>query len=115
MLSTLPAQLRSLAAVDEIERIIETMSKYGTSPLRRGFCWGYDMFLTDEELAELTGIKKGHNGKTREELQCEHLRRIGIPFYPNARGRPVVVAATLTERQAEKPRPRWQPKVLHMR
>jgi len=74
------------------------------------------MFLDDEQLAKLTGIRTGKDGKTREQLQCEHLRRVGIPFYPNARGKPVVVAeALLGHHQAEQPKPKWQPKVLQMR
>jgi len=71
------------------------------------------MFLTDKQLAELTGIRIGRNGKTREQLQCEHLRRVGIPFYPNARGKPMVLLdALLGQRHAEAKKPKWQPKVL---
>lgn len=74
------------------------------------------MFLTDDQLAELTGIRTGKDKKKREQLQCEHLRKMGIPFYENARGKPVVVAAALLGRaQAEQPKPKWQPKVLQMR
>lgn len=73
------------------------------------------MFLTDEQLADLTGIKKGQNGRRREELQCEHLRRIGVPFFPNARGKPMVVIEALTGRTIEPPKPKWQPKVLRTR
>ncbi|MBV6304879.1 DUF4224 domain-containing protein [Candidimonas humi] len=73
------------------------------------------MFLNDEELAELTGIRKGRDGKSREQLQCEHLRKVGIPFYPNARGKPVVVTEALIGRQPEPSKPKWQPKVLQLR
>lgn len=70
------------------------------------------MFLDDEQLAELTGIRTGKKGKSREELQCEHLRRVGIPFYPSARGRPVVVYEALVGRSPELAKPKWIPKPL---
>lgn len=73
------------------------------------------MFLTDEQLAEFTEIRTGRGGKTREELQCEHLRKIGVPFYPSARGKPMVVAEALAGlKKAEVPKPAWVPKVLRM-
>ncbi|PTR17461.1 uncharacterized protein DUF4224 [Nitrosospira sp. Nsp2] len=64
------------------------------------------MFLTPEEIATLTGRKlKG--------AQVAQLRTMGIPFYVNAVGRPVVVRSALESKQQEKqPKPRWQPKVL---
>jgi hypothetical protein len=43
------------------------------------------MFLTSDEVGELTGIKRGRDGKTAHHLQCEHLRLKAIPFYVNAR------------------------------
>ncbi|HCN72337.1 MAG TPA: hypothetical protein DIS96_11715 [Pusillimonas sp.] len=73
------------------------------------------MFLTDEQLADFTEIRTGKGGKTREQLQCEHLRKIGVPFYPSARGKPMVVAEVLTGRKIDNPKPKWQPKVLQMR
>lgn len=75
-------------------------------------------FLSAEEMAELTGIKTGRriNGKTvrREQLQSEWLRSAGIPFYINARGRPIVVRENMTGRAApaEQPRSAWQPRAL---
>jgi hypothetical protein len=53
------------------------------------------IFLSAEDVTELTGIKKGRDGKTREELQCEHLRKHGVPFIPNAAGRPIVAKAAI--------------------
>ena len=41
-------------------------------------------FLTGAEIAELTGIRTGKNGRTREQLQIEQLARIAIPHYVNA-------------------------------
>lgn len=75
------------------------------------------MFLTDEQIAELTGIKRGVSGKRREELQCEHLRKVGIPFFPNARGKPMVVAEALIgtrhHAQESQSKAKWTPKVLN--
>lgn len=53
------------------------------------------LFLTQEELAELTGIKRGRDGKSRNQLQCEHLRMFGVPFIPNAAGEPKVARSAI--------------------
>lgn len=53
------------------------------------------LFLTTEEVAELTGIKTGRNGKTRAQLQCDHLRKVGIPFYPTAAGEPKIARSII--------------------
>ncbi|WP_186104530.1 DUF4224 domain-containing protein [Burkholderia gladioli] len=72
-----------------------------------------DLFLTAEEVAELTGIGIGRKGQTREELQVAWLRTSGIPFWTNARGRPIIARAFFTGQKTEvPPRPKWQPKVL---
>lgn len=72
-----------------------------------------DLFLTAEEVAELTGIRTGRRGKSREELQVAWLRTSGIPFWVNARGRPIIARARITGRPAEPPpRPKWQPAAL---
>lgn len=77
-------------------------------------------FLNAEEMAELTGIKTGRriNGKTvrREQLQAEWLRSAGIPFYINARGRPIVVRENMTGKSgaSEQPRIAWQPRALRV-
>lgn len=73
-----------------------------------------ETFLSAEEVAELTGIQTGRRGKTREQLQVEWLRTSGIPFWTNARGRPIIARAAIEGRQAteEQPRKKWQPKVL---
>lgn len=55
------------------------------------------MFLTPDELAELTGRKI-------KSKQIEALRRMGLPFHVNACGKPVVsVAAIDGHRQAIAP------------
>lgn len=72
-----------------------------------------DTFLSAEEVAELTGIMVGRRGKTREELQVEWLRTSGIPFWTNARGRPIIARAAIVGREAaEQPKKKWQPKVM---
>lgn len=72
-----------------------------------------DTFLSAEEVAELTGIMVGRRGKTREELQIDWLRTSGIPFWTNARGRPIIARAAIVGREAaEQPKKKWQPKVM---
>lgn len=54
------------------------------------------MFLTADELVELTGRKI----KTK---QIEALRRMGLPFHVNAVGKPVVATATIEGRKEAAP------------
>lgn len=62
------------------------------------------MFLDDEELFQLTG-------RRQKARQIEQLRRMGIPFWINAGGRPVVTRAALEgKKDAAKPEPKWEPK-----
>lgn len=63
------------------------------------------MFLTPEEIAELTGRKL-------RRLQVEQLRTMGIPFYVNAVGRPVVVRSVLENKKEAAPKPKWQSPML---
>jgi len=61
------------------------------------------MFLTSDELAELTGRKI-------KSKQIEALRRMGLPFHVNAVGKPVVPAAAIEGRKQAAPvAPVWQP------
>ena len=63
------------------------------------------MFLTREELRELTG-------RARKAAQIDQLRRMGIPYYLNAAGRPVVARAVI-EGGKQKSQPQtWRPAVL---
>jgi hypothetical protein len=73
-----------------------------------------DTFLSPEEVAELTGVRIGRRRKTREELQVEWLRTSGIPFWTNARGRPIIARSAIDGKpaRAEPPKKKWQPKFL---
>lgn len=66
-----------------------------------------EMFLTKEELVTLTGRKlKG--------LQIEQLRKMGLPFFINAIGHPVVARVTIEGRPTETPAPKkkWRSNAL---
>lgn len=72
------------------------------------------LFLTCEEIAELTGIKKGKNGKTRNQLQVEQLRLMGVAFFVNACGRPIVTHAAIegNKQLAQEKSPTWKPAIV---
>ena len=72
------------------------------------------MFLTNEQVAELSGIKAGRAGKSRATRQSEELKRMGIPHYVNAINRVIVVRAVIEGRKDVRPAPppRWEPGVL---
>lgn len=53
-----------------------------------------NMFLTQEELVEFTGRKN-------KSKQIEVLRRMGLPFWVNAVGKPVVSVAAIVGRKAD--------------
>nr|WP_246216305.1 DUF4224 domain-containing protein [Paraburkholderia agricolaris] len=67
------------------------------------------MFLSTQELVQLTGRKV-------KAKQIDALRRMGIAFFVNALGRPVVARAAIEgkgEAVRERPvRSSWQPRVL---
>lgn len=52
-------------------------------------------FLNASELADLTGVRIGKDGKTREQRQVAELKRMKIPHFVNARGCPVVARAVV--------------------
>lgn len=52
-------------------------------------------FLDGSEIATLTGIKSGRDGVTRDVLQAQQLRRMGVAHWINARGAPVVPRAAV--------------------
>lgn len=76
------------------------------------------MFMTPAEVAELSGIRTGrrlgNRSMTREQLQADWLRSQGIPFYINARGRPMIIKAVLLGGSSAPPqaKPAWQPRVV---
>lgn len=65
------------------------------------------IFLQPTEVAELTGVRSGRDGKTREARQIEALRKMKIPHYVNAVNRPIVARAII-EGGATKPPPSTQ-------
>lgn len=66
------------------------------------------MFLTKDELAVLTGRKL-------KSYQIEALRRVGIPFFVNAIGHPVVTRSAIeggNKTAAKPPGKEWEPRVF---
>ncbi|MGC2459261.1 MAG: DUF4224 domain-containing protein [Gallionellaceae bacterium] len=64
----------------------------------------YFLFLTDEELHELTGF-------TRKARQIAQLRKMGIPFHINGCGKPKVTRSAIEGgimRQPAQQRLAWQ-------
>lgn len=59
-------------------------------------------FLDPADVAFLTGIKRGRNGQSRDELQAAQLRQMGVPFYLNAARRPIVARAAVEGGQVSK-------------
>jgi hypothetical protein len=65
-----------------------------------------NMFLTKEEVTELTGRKT-------KSKQVEQLRKMPIPFWLNAAGAPIVARSTIEGKPTATPqRPTWEPNVL---
>lgn len=58
------------------------------------------MFLTQEQVVELTGL-------TQPAAQRRWLSRLAVPFRVRADGRPVVMVADLTMTEAPPVRPRF--------
>lgn len=69
------------------------------------------IFLTSDEIRELTGISRGKAGKAREQLQAASLRTMKIPFYLNAVGRPIVARAVIegVATSAQVSPKKWEP------
>lgn len=65
-----------------------------------------DTFLKIDEIKELTG-------RTKIALQIAQLSKMGIPFFVNAVGRPVVPRTAIEGgRATAQPKKAWVPKVL---
>jgi hypothetical protein len=69
------------------------------------------MFLTPAEVADLTDIRTGKAGRTREQLQIEALHRMRIPFLVSAAGRPKIARATIegSNQKSNDSGPGWEP------
>lgn len=74
------------------------------------------IFLTPEEVAELTGVRTGRGGKRREELQAQTLSAMGVPHFVNRVGRPIVARAVIEggrKAEPERTAPAWAPSLAH--
>ncbi len=73
-----------------------------------------EAFLEPAEVAELTGIRGGYKGKTREQRQIEQLKAQKIPFFLTIAGRPKVARAVIEGRQSAQAEPvaSWEPGVM---
>ena len=69
------------------------------------------MYLNRQEIAHLTGIKIGKDGKTREQLQIAALKSLHLPHYINAAGRPVVVRTVMQGGIPAANKPKWESSV----
>lgn len=70
-------------------------------------------FLSSADVAELTGIARGRKGRSREELQVDQLRAMGIAFRINARGRPIVTWDAVNGLSSKQEAPAaWQSNIL---
>ncbi len=69
-----------------------------------------DTFLTQQEVEYLTGRRV-------KAKQAEILRRMGVPFFLNAGGRPIVTRVAIEGRggAVELSKPKWVPRVLEGR
>lgn len=54
-----------------------------------------DTFLSPAEVAELTDVRTGKSGRTREQLQIATLKTMRVPFHVSAIGRPKVARAII--------------------
>jgi hypothetical protein len=71
------------------------------------------MFLSQDDIEELTGVSQGKAGKTRFELQIAALKKMKVPHYVNAAGRPVVARAVIEGgTQPEIRQPTWEPRLV---
>ena len=61
-------------------------------------------FISEEDVATLTGRKI-------KSCQVEQLRKMGIAFYINAAGRPVVPRSSIEGRPQEQIEKAWEPNI----
>jgi hypothetical protein len=71
------------------------------------------IIVPEKDMDEITGIKIGRSGRSKYQMQCEFLRRTGIPFIENAKGRPIVAIAAIEGRKQKEEtiKPSWQPRL----
>jgi hypothetical protein len=70
------------------------------------------LFLSEDQVDQLTGLLRGKDGKSKHDLQCVHLREKGIVHFVNARGRPVVPLTAINGQRQVPARPKWQPTLV---
>jgi hypothetical protein len=65
------------------------------------------VFLDEDAIRKLTGC-------AQKARQVEQLRRMGVPFWINARGKPVVACSALEgSKKPEKPVKKWESTYLN--
>lgn len=70
----------------------------------------HNTFLSPAEISDLTDIRAGKDGKTREQRQIAALRRMKIPFHESAIGRPKVARAVINGGvETQQPSSAWEP------
>lgn len=70
-----------------------------------------NIFLTEDQVDDMTEIKRGKAGQNKYQRQATHLRQQGIPFTESARGRPIVARSAIEGRtQPGITTKAWQPK-----
>ncbi len=79
-----------------------------------------EVFLTEVQVDELTGIRRGKTLEagtayarkaSKYERQEAYLKEQGLVFFMNARGRPIVARAAVEGRSEEVKVKSWQPKL----
>ena len=63
------------------------------------------LFLDDDEIRKLTG-------RAQKRRQIEALRQMGIPFWVNALGEPIVTTAAVEGRKDPPQAPSWRSAIL---
>lgn len=86
----------NMSDAEEVARFVAVLESRKQKPL--------PAFLGPEDVVTLTGRKI-------KRLQVEALRQMGIPFFVNAIGRPVVARTAVEGKAAAAPqeKPTWQP------
>ena len=67
------------------------------------------LFLSSDEIAELTDIRTGKDGKSREQRQIAALKRMKIPYHESAIGRPKVSRAVINGGIEVQKSSSWEP------